>query len=283
MSEPVKIDYKGVASFLIITFGITIAAALWLSVMGMSLAGIPPISAQLTVMAAMFVPGFSAYVVRRVITKEGLDDAGLRFGRKLAYLRTYAILVLAVTAAHGLTILLGFGTLDLSLTAFFEYYSIPPTIDPQILLVALVCSSLTYAPIINTFPAFGEEFGWRGYLLQKLLPLGDRRASILTGFIHGTWHIPFILIGYVYGGFSLVLGILVYTLFVTILGVYLGGLMLSEKSVVLVSFAHGTINSFSFWIIVIPDMNPILGGIAGLTSVIVFLMLAIPAIQKMSS
>lgn len=37
---------------------------------------------------------------------------------------------------------------------------------------------------------FGEEYGWRGYLLPKLLPLGELRASLLVGVIWGVWHFP---------------------------------------------------------------------------------------------
>lgn len=37
---------------------------------------------------------------------------------------------------------------------------------------------------------FGEEYGWRGYLLPKLLPLGELRASLIVGGIWGVWHFP---------------------------------------------------------------------------------------------
>ena len=37
---------------------------------------------------------------------------------------------------------------------------------------------------------FGEEYGWRGYLLPKLLPLGELRASLIVGVIWGVWHFP---------------------------------------------------------------------------------------------
>ena len=53
--------------------------------------------------------------------------------------------------------------------------------------------------LINTPFTFGEEFGWRAYLLQKLLPQGTRRAIFITGVIAGIWHWPVIALGHNYG------------------------------------------------------------------------------------
>lgn len=41
--------------------------------------------------------------------------------------------------------------------------------------------------------AFGEEWGWRGYLLPRL-PLGVWSALLLSGLIHGLWHAPILLL-----------------------------------------------------------------------------------------
>jgi membrane protease YdiL (CAAX protease family) len=35
-----------------------------------------------------------------------------------------------------------------------------------------------------------EEIGMRGYLLPKLLPLGQKRALLLVGLVWGAWHLP---------------------------------------------------------------------------------------------
>jgi len=46
---------------------------------------------------------------------------------------------------------------------------------------------LVLLPVVQVF---GEEYGWRGYLLPKLLPLGERRASLIVGVVWGLWHFP---------------------------------------------------------------------------------------------
>jgi predicted Abi (CAAX) family protease len=43
--------------------------------------------------------------------------------------------------------------------------------------------------------SLGEEIGWRGYLLPHLMPLGWKKAVVLTGFIHAVFHIPLMMAG----------------------------------------------------------------------------------------
>ena len=74
---------------------------------------------------------------------------------------------------------------------------------------------------------FGEELGWRGYLLpkigEKLSPLS---ASVFTGVIWGLWHAPIIAMGYNYGTNNLIAGIFAMTVFCTVLGIISGFLTL---------------------------------------------------------
>ena len=52
---------------------------------------------------------------------------------------------------------------------------------------------------INGLFAFGEEYGWRGVLMDELRPLGAFKANLLTGVMWGFWHAPVILLGFNYG------------------------------------------------------------------------------------
>ena len=67
-------------------------------------------------------------------------------------------------------------------------------------LISMI-ASITYAPLINTFLALGEEIGWRGFLYPQLKArFGRKKGWILGGVIWGAWHWPLIwLIGYEYG------------------------------------------------------------------------------------
>ena len=49
--------------------------------------------------------------------------------------------------------------------------------------------------IVTLIPAFGEEFGWRGYMLPRLVSrMKIRKALILQGFIWWAWHLPLLVI-----------------------------------------------------------------------------------------
>ena len=45
----------------------------------------------------------------------------------------------------------------------------------------------------------GEEIGWRGFMLPRIqLLTSKRRAAVITGFVHGCFHLPLILIATTY-------------------------------------------------------------------------------------
>jgi membrane protease YdiL (CAAX protease family) len=48
--------------------------------------------------------------------------------------------------------------------------------------------------LVGAVFAFGEEAGWRGYLLPRLTGLGLAPAMALSGLLHGLWHLPVILL-----------------------------------------------------------------------------------------
>ena len=92
----------------------------------------------------------------------------------------------------------------------------------QYILISII-QAITFAPLINTFFALGEEIGWRGFMYPQLKErYGRTRGRVVGGLIWGAWHWPIIwLIGYEYGtgypGFPVV-GILLFCLYTVPLG-----------------------------------------------------------------
>jgi hypothetical protein len=140
MQETTTIDRTGILIFLIMTFGATTAVSIILWSRGVSLAE-PSIEGQLAVAGAMFFPGISSLIARR-LRGEGLEDAGLRWGARGLYTQAYLVILIIFTAAFGLTAAL-FVRPDFSLSAFSQRYGIALPSSPGIVLLAVFLASIT--------------------------------------------------------------------------------------------------------------------------------------------
>lgn len=109
-------------------------------------------------------------------------------------------------------------------------------------LIALQLVALPLASLINLVPALGEELGWRGWLLPKLMPLGTIPALLVSGVIWGLWHAPLILLGYNYPDAPRWLGLTAMIIMCTLIGAVFGWLRLRSGSVWPAALAHAAFN-----------------------------------------
>lgn len=276
------LDRKGILSYLLITFIITYGVEFALIFAGVRFDPGTQTVAQLVVAAVMWVPTFATFVTMRFVTHEKRDLLNLRFGPIKPYLTVALLLPALYIVIYGLTWLFGLDQPDWQLVAFRDLvarYSGPEALadfpSPWVIWPALYFASLLTAPIVNTLFALGEEIGWRGYLLPKLLPLGKPRAYLLLGLIWSAWHWPLIWIGFNYGANNFFLAIILFTGMTTGLGIYLNELTLRHKSSILAGFGHSVFNSqrLGVWGLLFPAVNPLLGGCTGLIGVITWLLL----------
>lgn len=103
--------------------------------------------------------------------------------------------------------------------------------------------------VIMFFPAFGEEWGWRGYMMPKLIELmGKPAAVVVGGIIWGLWHAPFTVQGHNFGvdyvGFPYV-GIALMCAFCVAMNALLTWLTERTKSIYPASFCHMINNNCS--------------------------------------
>ncbi|MGV8858706.1 CPBP family intramembrane glutamic endopeptidase [Rhodoglobus sp.] len=113
---------------------------------------------------------------------------------------------------------------------------------PISVLVAIQLLILPTAAFINLIPALGEELGWRGWLLPKLMPLGAVPAIVISGVIWGLWHAPLILLGYNYPDAPRWLGLTMMIGMCSIFGAIFGWLRLRSDSVWPAALAHAVFN-----------------------------------------
>jgi membrane protease YdiL (CAAX protease family) len=119
---------------------------------------------------------------------------------------------------------------------------------------------------INGLFAFGEEYGWRGVLMDELRPLGGVRANLLTGVMWGFWHAPVILLGFNYGAESF-WGVLMMVVVMTPLSFILWRAREFSLSVVAPAIIHGAFNGFAgFFLFLTIGRSPLMAvpvGLAG--------------------
>jgi membrane protease YdiL (CAAX protease family) len=121
-------------------------------------------------------------------------------------------------------------------------------ITAQTYFLIQIVQAMILSPIVNLLAVFGEEFGWRAYLQPKLMPLGTRKALVITGLIWGVWHWPVIFMGYEYGfGYwgAPVVGPLLFLVFTIAMAIFFGWLVLRGGSVWPAAIAHGAINGIA--------------------------------------
>lgn len=273
--ENTRLDLKGITSFLLITFGITYAIEIALALAGFRWEGIPPILGQYVIAGVMWVPALATVLTIKFVTKEGFGITNLRFGPLKPYLFAALAVPLAFAVTYGLTWLLGLGEPDWQLSELMRLMAdsgadMTSAPAPSTLLPALFLVSLVVGPTINGIFGFGEEFGWRGYLLPKLMPLGKPKAYTLLGVIWGLWHAPLILVGFNYPGYPL-LGVLWMCGMTTALGIFINEMTLRCKSSILAGSIHGAFNGqgYGIWRQLFPTVNPLLGGMTGLVGMAV--------------
>jgi uncharacterized protein len=176
----------------------------------------------------MLAPAIAAVLMRTFVSKEGFRGSLGPIRRRWRY---YIVAVVAAIALVGILTglaALGIGNTELKRLGY---------IGPAMLLVGIP---------ISTALAFGEEYGWRGYLLPKLLPLGEVKASLLIALIWAPWHLPVLLAGLNYPGKSIPVVIAVFGLSTVMLSLlHTRFFVASGMSVLVVSVLHGSLNTLS--------------------------------------
>ncbi len=271
------LDRKGITSFLLITFGVTYLIEGGLILSGFRVRGIPPLYGQFVIVGVMWVPAVATMITVRWITREGFGATHLRIGQIKPYLSTAVVIPACFIVIYSLTWGLGLAKPEWRLEQFrsllatsgADMSALPP---PALLLPLLFFSSLIIGPVFNGIFGFGEELGWRGYLLPKLMPLGKFKAYLMVGVVWGLWHAPLLAVGFNYPDHP-ILGILMMTGMTTALGIYINELSLRHRSSILAGWMHGAVNGqvYGVWRILFPGVNPLLGGFTGLVGIMVWL------------
>jgi membrane protease YdiL (CAAX protease family) len=144
---------------------------------------------------------------------------------------------------------------------------------PAVFLLLQVLNMLIAGYTINAVFAFGEELGWRGYLLKALSGKKTLPVSLIIGATWGIWHFPLILIGHNYPQHP-VAGVGMMILFCVLLTPMMIYIVIKSKSMITAAIFHGTLNaSAGLHLLVLMGGNDITNGIYGLAGFLILMLM----------
>ena len=257
-----QIDWRGITWYLIGAFTLS-----WSLIIGLRWLGL---SAQVRATIGMFGPALACTLVR-MLRREGFADAGLRLAapsiRRAGpwYLAAYLFPLGILFAGVGCSLLLG-----------LDHWILPQTAQQLHLSPLALTGILLTLPIVIVgllmIATFGEELGWRGYLLPRLMPLGGVKAALLVGLIWGIWHMPLILLdNHGFGSALPWVSITMFTLVITLYSIFLAWLRMHSGSLWPGVLAHAVINTYvSFIFASFSVANSYIGSPIGLVTILPF-------------
>lgn len=239
-----KLEWKRLCIYLLLSFGMAWLIFIWYMATGHTWNGENQYLESL-VGLGMLTP-FMAHVLTRLLTGEGFSMIGKnsmmlginwKNGKWKYYLAALFLPWLYFELAITILMIMFPSVIDVH---YYKTFGISPVIIGAYPLICIVQG------VIISFAALGEEGGWRGYMMPKLISLvGRKKAIVFGGIIWGLWHAPLTCIGHNFGteypGFPYV-GILMMCVMCTAIGSILTYITVKTESVWPAAFMHAINN-----------------------------------------
>lgn len=264
--------------FLLLTFGICWSAAGIFALAGGTYKGLPG-----TILATgyMLVPAISAFIVTRLVHGEKIGKNLLvSFKINPWFFVAWLTPPLINFAAMGTALLFPEISYSPDMQGMFDRYEgvLSPeqmedmrfsmAVMPLHPLLMAVLQGLLAGITINAVFGFGEELGWRGFLVRQLKGKHFVAASVIIGAIWGIWHAPIILMGHNYPNFPIA-GVFMMTAWCILLSPLFLYVTLKSGSVIAAAIMHGTLNAtVGIGIMMLDGGNELMVGTTGLAGFI---------------
>jgi uncharacterized protein len=195
----------------------------------------------LLILALMYMPAVAS-IIARLALREGFGDVCFRFGgreggRAILLAWTYPMVVGFV--AYGTAWAVGVAEFQPPLPAQSHLYSSSAAAN----LMTSLALTATLGTVVSCVSAFGEELGWRGYMLTRLMIAGVPKPILVSGLIWAVWHVPLILSGQYAAGTRPLLSAMLFVIGVVADGYLAAYVRLRSGSVWPAVIYHAAINS----------------------------------------
>ena len=227
----------------------------------------------------MFFPLLTALVLQ-AIDKEKFNQTGLvNFKVKWSWLVVWLLPVAMVGLCILINGLMPGVSLQYNSEQLITQYHVPEEQQDMVreqmgmmpawlMVVSIVFSGLLSGITVNAVATFGEEYGWRNYLVGALREVKFWKAALFIGVVWGFWHFPLILMGHNYPN-EPQWGVLLMVVMCILLGVIELYFVLKSKSMITAVIFHGTINAVSGMTVYFTlGGNDFLNGMPGLSGFI---------------
>ena len=267
-------NIKKTTLFLLLTFAISYGLA---GAFHLSGSEYPSLAGTIMAVAYMFVPTLAVLLVEKVIHKTEIREPLLiSFRLNRWFLPAWLLPPAIALGAFGIALLFPEVHYSPGMEGMFERFADMMTPE-QVKGVRRSLDALPIHPLwltlgqgliagvtVNAVAGFGEELGWRGFLLRAFERRSFPQASLLIGFIWGIWHAPLILMGHNYPEHPQ-LGVLMMIIWCILLTPIFLYITIKARSVIAAAILHGTLNGTAgLAILMIQGGSDLLVGATGL-------------------
>lgn len=245
---------KKIGLFLLLTFALSWLIALSIYLLKIDMTSV---TAVILLVVYMYMPALSAFIVQKLIFKEDMIKPlkiSFRINKYFGLALLIPALLIFLTTFIG--ILLPGVEYAPDMSGLYDRFKDAMTPE-EMAQMQQKMNSLPFHPVwlsviqgfiygatINALAAFGEELGWRGFLLSEFRKLSFFKACLIIGIIWGIWHAPIILMGHNYPAHP-EWGVLLMTVFCTLYTFLFIYITLKARSVIAAALMHGSVNAFA--------------------------------------
>ncbi|MFJ3389868.1 CPBP family intramembrane glutamic endopeptidase [Lysinibacillus sp. NPDC086135] len=161
----------------------------------------------------MFTPAFSS-VLTRIILKEGFKDVSFSLGnlkiwKGIGFALLIPMIICGITYSIAwLSGIAGFQNPEGGmLEPIYNILGLQYLTAPFSFIYLVVLSGI-FGSLLSLIPVLGEEMGWRGYMLTRLVDAEFSRPILISGLIWATWHVPIVIAGLYVEGPPVLLSVL---------------------------------------------------------------------------